>query len=302
MLRKLQKKSLHDKLIIRDAFLNAKFKRPWFMKLFLLLSLILCSTILFGKKDLIIATVNEEKILKSDFLKTYKESKLFVSDKVLTKKKVLNDLIARKVGIQKARRNRLEKDSAVKEKINDILYHAQISKDLESSLQKIKVSDIDVKNYYNEKKEYRVAQILLRVKAEESPENTDKIFKTTLEIHKKIQADPEKFAEFANRYSQTGAAKTGGDIGFQPPNRYPPKFFAAINGKKPGYITPPFKTPFGFHIVKILGVKEFKDINLGLYKKIIYDQKRDALLENYFVKLRKSAKVVINTKVLRSVE
>lgn len=265
-------------------------------------SLMLCSTASLAKKDPILAVVNGQKIIQSEFLKAYRQNKLFFSNKVVTKQKVLNDLISRIVGVQRAKQNKLDQDPTVAEKMADILYHAQISKDLEGELKKIKITNLDVKNYYNKNKEYRTAQILLRVKVDASPEEVNKTFKVSQEIYAKVKESSDKFGEFANRYSQTGNAKTGGDMGFQTPVRYAPEYFAAINGQKTSYITPPIRTQYGFHIVKVLGVKKFKDINLGLYKKIVYDQKRDAILQRYFKGLRDSAKISINKNALKSLE
>ena len=272
------------------------------MKLTLFLFLIPYSVLLSAQKDPVLAVVNGQKILKSEFLKTYRQNKLFVSNQVLSKQQVLNDMIAKIVGVQKAKKNNLHKDPTVLEKIEDILYHAQISKDLEGELQKIKVSNLDVKNYYNKNKEYRTAQILLRVKVDASAKDLNNTLKVAQEIYNKVKKSPDRFGEFANRYSQAGNAKTGGDMGFQSPTRYPPEYFAAINGKKLGHITSPIKTQYGFHIGKVLGVKKFKDINLGLYKKIVYDQKRDAILQRYFKSLRKSAKIAVDKKTLRSLK
>lgn len=269
------------------------------MKKLVILSIFMIS--LFSNAKEVIATVNGEKIYKDDFLKAYRQNKLFVSNRVVTKEKVLNDLIARKIGIQKAKKANLSSDPTVKEKLNDILYHAQISKDLEDELQKIKVSDLDVKNYYNKHKEYRTAQILLRTKAEASAKDLNDTLVVANEIYGKAKESPDKFGEFANRYSQTGNAKTGGDMGFQPPTRYAPEYFEAITGRKPGYITPPVKSQYGFHIIKILGVKAFKDINLGIYKKIVYDIKRDAILQKYFDGLRKKSKVSVNKDAFKDI-
>ena len=81
-----------------------------------------------------------------------------------------------------------------------------------------------------------------------------------------------------------------------------PEYFDAINGKSAKYISPPVRSQFGFHVIKILGVKKFKDINLGAYKKIVYDQKRNAILRNYFKRLRKNAKIAVDKNVLKSLK
>ncbi|NCA21846.1 MAG: hypothetical protein EBS86_12010, partial [Crocinitomicaceae bacterium] len=62
------------------------------------------------------------------------------------------------------------KNNEVIAKQEDILFHAQISKDLENDFKNITVTDDDVKKYYDENKEYRSAHILFRLRAEPTPE------------------------------------------------------------------------------------------------------------------------------------
>jgi parvulin-like peptidyl-prolyl isomerase len=77
-----------------------------------------------------------------------------------------------------------------------------------------------------------------------------------------------------------------------------PEYFAAINGKDNGYITPPVRTQFGYHIIKVTGVKAFKSIEKPVYSKIVYDRKRDAIMEKYFQKIRSKAAIKVNKKYL----
>lgn len=253
---------------------------------------------LFAAKDPVIATVNGTKILRSLFDQEYRQNLLFVSDKPVTKEKVLNDIINRELGIKKAKKNKLDADPVVRRKMEEILYHAQISIDLEGKLAKIEVSDNEVTKYYKSHPEYRTAHILLRVKA--SPEKDEVLAaqKTALKIYNELKSKPERFSELANKYSQSSTAPNGGDMGFQPAIRLAPEYFQAIKGKKPDTITSPVRTQFGYHIIKILAVKDIKSINTALYKKVVYDQKRDKLLEDYFSGMRKSAKISINKKLL----
>ena len=92
-------------------------------------------------KNAPVATVNGKKIMLHDFLRNYEQTRLFISDKLITKEKVLNDLINREIGIQRAQKNKLASDPVVKNKMEDIMYHAQVSKDLEPRLKDIKVTD-----------------------------------------------------------------------------------------------------------------------------------------------------------------
>jgi peptidyl-prolyl cis-trans isomerase C len=50
----------------------------------------------------------------------------------------------------------------------------------------------------------------------------------------------------------------------------------------------------GYHIIKVLGVKTIDQIDKNLYKKIIYDTKRDAIIADYFKNLAKGAAIKTN--------
>lgn len=269
------------------------------MKKFILITSIVLSCQVFAQ-DPVVATVNGEKITKSQLEQSYQQNLLFLSNKKVTKEKVLDDMISRILGIQKAKANKLDKDPVVVSKLEDILYHAQISKDLEDKLKKIpEISDSEVKDYYAKNKEYRTAHILYRLRAQPTPDEVKKGFEQSNAIYAELQKNPEKFAELANKYSQITTAPTGGDIGFQPSTRLAPEYFETINGKQVGFISKPVRTQFGFHIIKILGVKEYDKISKDMYKKIIYDIKRDAILEDYFSGLRKGAQISVNKDSLK---
>jgi parvulin-like peptidyl-prolyl isomerase len=252
-----------------------------------------------AQEDPTVATVNGVKIKKSELDKKFYQNMLFVSDKVVTKKKVLNDIINRELGIQRAKNKKLQSDPVVKEKMEDVLYHAQISKDLEPQLKKIVVTDEDIKKYYASKPEYRTAHILFRVRAKPEKNEALAAQKKAMEVYMTLKQNPDKFAELANRYSQSSTAANGGDMGFQPAIRMAPEYFKAINGKPDGYITSPVRTQFGYHIVKVLSKKDFSSINTALYKKIVYDQKRDEILEKYFDGLQKGASIKIEERYLK---
>ena len=106
------------------------------------------------------------------------------------------------------------------------------------------------------------------------------------------------FPELANKYSQTTVSANGGDIGFQPAIKLAPEYFNAIKDKTAGAITPPVRTQFGIHIIKVMSIKRFEDVNKPFYKKIVYDQKRDTILQQYFAELKKGSIIKVNEKYL----
>lgn len=246
----------------------------------------------------VVATVNGQSITKKQFEEYHLQNLKFVGQRKITKEVSLQDLINRQLGIQKAKKTGLDKDPVVVAKQEDILFHAQTSKDLENEFKKISVTDADVKKYYDENQEYRTAHILYRLRAEPNPKEVEQALIQSNEIYAALQKDPNSFAQLANKYSQTAAAPVGGDLGFQPPTRLAPEYFEAIKGQKVGYVTKPVRTQMGYHVIKILGVKSFDQIDKNLYKKIIYDKKRDALIENYFKNLSKGADIKTNPNLL----
>ncbi|MBA2405666.1 MAG: peptidylprolyl isomerase, partial [Bdellovibrionales bacterium] len=127
-----------------------------------------------------------------------------------------------------------------------------------------------------------------------TPDEVKAAFGQSMGIYAQLEKSPEDFAKLANKYSQTSAAPVGGDLGFQPPTRLAPEYYEAIKSQKVGYITKPVRSQMGYHIIKVLGVKSYDQIDKNLYKKIIYDKKRDAIIADYFKNLAKGAQIKTN--------
>lgn len=263
-----------------------------------LLSMLSLSTFAQSAPDPVVAEVNGSKIYLSELERKYYQNLLYVSNKVVTRESVLDNLINRELGIQKAKKAKIDKDPVVQEKLSDIMYHAQISKDLENKFKTITVTDKDLSAYYRDFPEYKTSHILFRVKVKPDKFEAEEALKAALKVYKLLQKKPEKFKDLAAKYSQSSTAPKGGDMGYQPAVRMAPEYFQAIKGKKNGYITPPVRTQFGYHIIKVVDKKSFNSIEKPVYSKIVYDRKRDAILGNYFSSMRKGAKITVNKKYL----
>ena len=254
-----------------------------------------------AKKDFdpkkVIATVNGVSVTRGELEETYSQNLMVVSHKKVTRQSVFNHLANRILGIERANKEKLRDNPVVKKKMEDVLYHAQISKELEPLLKKIKITDKDVQNYYKKNPEYRTANILLRVRPQPEEKEWQAALVQAKKIYVTVKQNPDKFPQYAKKYGQSTNAPQGGELGFQPAVRMAPEYFRAINGRKVGYISPPVRTQFGYHIIKVLGVRKFSDINKAAYRKIAYDAKRDGILEQHFKKMRKNAKITLKTKL-----
>ena len=133
-----------------------------------------------------------------------------------------------------------------------------IDKEKENKFGDMKVSPLEVRNFYNEYKD----------SLQEVPEEVtlSHIFmvpkpsgKAREEAYAKAEAllDSLKhgadFAELAKKYSQDpGSASDGGDLGWAKRGQFVPEFEHAVYALKPGEISGIVETQFGFHIIQLL--------------------------------------------------
>ncbi len=59
------------------------------------------------------------------------------------------------------------------------------------------------------------------------------------------------FAELARLNSEDGTAARGGELGGVYPGEMVPEFERAMNALAPGELSPPVRTPFGFHLIQV---------------------------------------------------
>jgi len=135
------------------------------------------------------------------------------------------------------------------------------------------VSDQDAQAYYDTNvKEYEqlpqvhAAHILVRVPPVGGSEAENKAKAKIEDVLKRARAG-EDFAKLAKETSEdTANAQTGGDLGFVKRGDLVPQFEQAAFALKKGELAPaPVRTPFGYHAIKVLDVKDggktpFKDV------------------------------------------
>ena len=73
------------------------------------------------------------------------------------------------------------------------------------------------------------------------------------EIRQRIVTGGADFGEQARLYSEDGSASRGGDLDWVLPGDTVPEFERAMNALKVGEISQPVKTPFGWHLIEVLG-------------------------------------------------
>lgn len=66
----------------------------------------------------------------------------------------------------------------------------------------------------------------------------------------------KNFDQLARQYSQDNSAAAGGDLGWFTDGQMVPEFENAVHQLKPGQVSPPVRSQFGWHIVKLNEVRE----------------------------------------------
>jgi peptidyl-prolyl cis-trans isomerase SurA len=105
--------------------------------------------------------------------------------------------------------------------------------------------------YDRTKTEIRASHILVRFPRNYKPEDTVALYNKIMHLRDTIMNKDAAFSEVAKKYSDDRSAKTnGGDLGYFGAFKMVYDFEDAAYKTKMGEISMPFKTRFGYHIVK----------------------------------------------------
>ncbi len=72
------------------------------------------------------------------------------------------------------------------------------------------------------------------------------------DLRERVVTGGANFADLARLHSEDGSAARGGDLDWVYPGDTVPDFERAMNALKPGEISEPVKTPFGWHLIQVL--------------------------------------------------
>jgi peptidyl-prolyl cis-trans isomerase D len=133
----------------------------------------------------------------------------------------------------------------------------------DSLLAQIPVDAAEVRKYYDEhhaqyevREERQASHILIGADATASAEVKQKARAQADEIAKQLKQHPDRFAELAKQYSQDpGSAAKGGDLGYFGRGTMVKSFDDAVFRMKVGEISAPVESQYGFHIIRLTGVR-----------------------------------------------
>lgn len=85
--------------------------------------------------------------------------------------------------------------------------------------------------------------------------SADEAKRKLIDLKQRLLNKSATFDELAKTYSNDGSASRGGDLGWIYPGDTVPEFEKAMMALKPGEISEPIETQFGFHLIEVLDKK-----------------------------------------------
>ncbi|MCR4345684.1 MAG: peptidylprolyl isomerase [Sulfuricaulis sp.] len=248
--------------------------------------------------DKVIATVNGEKIMQSDYqnyLQLRQQQVGPIPDKDKEKKVVMDEMIEKMLLAQYAVSSKLDQEpevgSLMKRVREEILVQAVKRKQLRDN----PITDDDVKKRFEKevedthKTEYKVRHILIKEEADARD--------IVAQLGKGAKFN--KLAKDKSMDAQSG--KSGGELGWINQGMVVPEFFNAVMAMKKGAVsTEPVKSDFGWHIIK---VEDTRPLKIPTFEQFISDQRaranlhrkmQDDKVSNLVKELKEKGKITVN--------
>jgi peptidyl-prolyl cis-trans isomerase SurA len=146
----------------------------------------------------------------------------------------------------------------------------------------------------------RVRHILIKVNQIVSAQEARR---KLVELKQRLDNKAAKFEDLARLYSNDGSAGKGGELGWIYPGDTVPEFERAMNALRPGQVSDPVESPFGYHLIE---VQERKTAELSaerqrlLARQALREQKLEEAYEDWLRQLRDRAYVEYRTDELNT--
>jgi len=127
-------------------------------------------------------------------------------------------------------------------------------------MENVKVTPSEVKGFYNQiptdslpyfNAEVEIGEIVAIPSV--SLKEKERIKAQMLEFRQQIIDSTATFEALAERYSDDGSARLGGDLGWSTRGKFVPDFEAAAYKLKIGEVSDPVESQFGFHLIQLTG-------------------------------------------------
>lgn len=219
----------------------------------LILAFLLAPIFLSAQTKEVLFTIDNHPYYTDEFVRVYnKNLDLVKDDSQKDLDKYLDLFLGYKLKVEKANKIGLQYGTSYQNELKS--YRNQLSKNY--------VNDSKVTNelvheaYDRMKQEVRASHILVLVDEGASPQDTLKAYNKVLEIKRRLDAG-EDFVTVAQQTSEDPSVKeNNGDLGYFSAFRMVYPFENAAFKTNLGQVSKPFRTRFGYHIVKVVDKRE----------------------------------------------
>lgn len=245
----------------------------------------------------VVATVDGENITKNEIKALLRNPQItFDTLPKETQKRVIDQLVEKRLLTKQAMKSGVEKTVPYKAALKKLKAELALEVWMQTEFKKVKVSDKEIKSYYDTNKARFKTQELLE--ARHILVKTEKEAKNLIAKLDKAKNKKATFEKYAKDFSTGPTGKNGGYLGKFSPKKMVPEFSAAAMKLKKGeYTKAPVKTQFGYHII-FLENKEasstlaFDKVKTKI-KQALTQEKYAKLIKGQASELRKKAKIVI---------
>ncbi len=115
-----------------------------------------------------------------------------------------------------------------------------------------------------------------------------------VELKQRLDNKAAKFEELAKLFSNDLSASKGGDLGWIYPGDTVPEFERAMNALKPGEVSEPIESPFGYHLIEVLERKTddvSQERQRMAARQVIRERKMEEATQDWLRQLRDRAYV-----------
>ncbi len=164
------------------------------------------------------------------------------------------------------------------------------------------VNEAFMKNYYDknlakfkEPEQIHLKSILIKADPSGGQKAWNASLKKAQDILKQIRAG-EDFAKIAGLHSEDPNAKNGGDMGWAHKGSLFDEIDAAAEKMKPGEVSEPVSTIYGYHIIKLVDrkvstQKKFEDLNKEKLEKELEAKEQKMLWNSWITEMKSVAKI-----------
>ena len=216
------------------------------------------------------------------------------------KSQVINQAIERKLLIEQAKKDGVEKTKDFKNALESVKDDLALEVWMRQEMEKVRVSDYEIEKFYNDNKTKIVQPEVAKVRHSLVKSETE-AKNSMSDVKRAGKNSLAKFEELAKSKSKDGSAQNGGDVGWIARGQVVPEFAdAAFKLNKGQYTQTPVKTQFGYHVIYVEDKKPTTTLALKDVKGQIEQNLRLMKFQENVKKegqeLRKKAKVEITAK------